>query len=444
MTGHPLIEALGWALLHSLWQGGAAALLLALLLPLVQEGQRYALALVALFTFPVLFGVTTLSSYPFTPENTATVSVSGHGSVWGGVSSWEGALFGSGFDLERLLSHLVVLWLLGGAVYLLRLVVGWRYLCEVRRQTVAVPPAWQQRFEALCRSLDVRTTELRLARVAVPTVVGVLRPVVLLPMSALSGLTPRQLETILLHELTHIRRHDPLINLLQSGVDALFFYHPALRWVSRVVREEREARCDAEVARLTGDALVYARTLLVLEQLRHRSSQAPQLALAATGGSLMKRIRRLVGCPKQVNLPPRALTATLLVASLLAACVSTTNSRAGSLADYTNVCLSANVATGAHEMAAFNTASVRAMSKVLAAHELEVQRNCAGALTLAYQMTFDAQTLSWQAELRAVDGGVLWQNSEAGAIVSNGAFQYTTESTAEALLGQFLAARGSR
>ena len=157
----------------------------------------------------------------------------------------------------------------------------------------------------------------------------------------------------------------------------------------------------------------------------------------------MKRIRRLVGRPKQVNLPARALTAALLVASLLAACVSTASSRAGLLADYTNVCLSANVATGAHEMAAFNTASVRAMSKVLAANDLEVAGSCAGALTLAFEMTFDAQTLSWRAELRAVDGGVLWQGSEAGAIVSNGAFQYTTESTAEALLGQFLTARGS-
>jgi len=442
--GHLWLEALGWALLHSLWQGGVAALLLALLLPLFRAGHRYALALGTLFAFPVLFGVTALSSYPSLSESTAVMSGGGYGSAWRGVSSWEGTRLGSGFDLEPFLPYLVVLWLVGVTVSLLRLVVGWRYLRGVRRQTVPVPFAWQRRFEVLCRTLDVRVTTLRLAHVAVPTVVGVVRPVVLLPVSALSGLTPGQLETILLHELAHIRRYDPLVNLLQSGIEALFFYHPALRWVSRVVREEREVCCDAEVVRRTGDAVTYAQALLALEQVRATSHQAPQLALAATGGSLMKRIYRLVGRPEKVSVPARLLAVALLIAGLLAACVSGTTSRANSLADYATVCLRANVATGEHEMAAFNAASVRAMSKVLAAHDLEVRDSCAGALTLAYQMTFDAQALNWQAELRAVDNRVLWQAAEANAIVSNGAFQYTTESTAEALLGQFLAARASR
>ena len=438
--GQLWLEALGWALLHSLWQGGAAALLLALLLPLIKKEHRYTLALATLFTFPVLFGVTALSSYPSPSESTAAVS-GGYSSAWVEVSRWEGRLFGSGFDLERFLPYLVTLWLLGAGVCLLRLALGWRYLCGLRQQTLPVSPAWQRCFERLCRTLNVPNASVRLARVAVPTVVGVLRPVVLLPVSALGGLSPQQLESILLHELTHIRRYDPIVNLLQNGVDALFFYHPALRWVSRVVREEREVRCDAEVVRLTGDTLTYARTLVALEQLR-QSTQAPQLALAATGGSLMKRVYRLVGHPKKVNVPARMLAVTLLVAGLLAACVST-NSRTRSLADYSAVCLSANVATGNHEMAAFNAASVRAMSKVLAAHDLQVRDGCAGALTLAYQMTFDAQTLSWQAELQAIDNKVLWQAEEAAAIVSNGAFQYTTESTAEALLEQFLKAQGS-
>jgi hypothetical protein len=127
----------------------------------------------------------------------------------------------------------------------------------------------------------------------VPTVIGWLRPVVLLPGSALTGLTPPQLEAILAHELAHIQRHDYLVNLLQGVVEVLLFYHPGVWWVSQRIRVEREQCCDDVAVGLCGDAVVYARALTELEQGR---GDPPQLALAATDGRLLTRIRRLVGC----------------------------------------------------------------------------------------------------------------------------------------------------
>ena len=97
--------------------------------------------------------------------------------------------------------------------------------------------------------------------VDVPTVIGFVKPVILLPASVLGGLTPQQLEAILAHELAHIRRHDYIVNLLQSLLETLLFYHPAVWWLSRRIRIEREHCCDDLAVSLCGDPLVYARAL---------------------------------------------------------------------------------------------------------------------------------------------------------------------------------------
>ncbi len=127
-------------------------------------------------------------------------------------------------------------------------------------------------------------------------VIGWVRPVILLPASALTGLTPQQLEAIIAHELAHIRRHDYLINMLQALVETLLFYHPAVWWVSRRIRQEREHCCDDLAVAVCGDAFAYARALLEMERLR---AAGPQLAVAANGGLLMNRIQRLIGAQPQ-------------------------------------------------------------------------------------------------------------------------------------------------
>ena len=105
--------------------------------------------------------------------------------------------------------------------------------------------------------------------------IGWLRPVILFPASALTGLSAEQLEALLAHELAHIRRYDYLVNLLQTTVETLFFYHPAVWWVSAQVRQEREHCCDDLAVAACGDVLTYARALTALEQLR---GSEPQLA----------------------------------------------------------------------------------------------------------------------------------------------------------------------
>ncbi len=125
----------------------------------------------------------------------------------------------------------------------------------------------------------------------VPVVVGYLRPAILLPVGMLAGMPASQIEAILLHELAHIRRHDYLVNLFQTVVEGFLFYHPAVWWISGVIRAERENCCDDLVVAANGNAPEYAAALTALEQSRWAAHDA---ALAATGGNLMKRIRRLL------------------------------------------------------------------------------------------------------------------------------------------------------
>jgi TonB family protein len=147
---------------------------------------------------------------------------------------------------------------------------------------------------------------------------GWIKPVVLLPAAVALGFPRHQIELILAHELGHLRRYDHLVNLAQALLETLLFYHPVVHWISGEVRDERELCCDELVLQLTsGEPCEYARTLASLEELRH---VAGSLALAANGGELLERVRRIVGMPApRLSVERRASGRWLLVAFALGA-----------------------------------------------------------------------------------------------------------------------------
>ena len=151
----------------------------------------------------------------------------------------------------------------------------------------------------------------------VPTALGVVRPAILLPVCALTGLSPEAIEAVLAHELAHIRRHDYLVNLLQTAAETLLFYHPAVWWVSRRVRIERENCCDDLAVVATGDSRGYVRALVVLEEIRAPRQVTPGPAVAADGGSLWRRIARLMPASSSSS-PSLAEDAPRWLAGLLA------------------------------------------------------------------------------------------------------------------------------
>ena len=216
----------------------------------------------------------------------------------------------------QFLFWVVAFWLTGATALSLRLLGGW-ILAERLRCGMARPASaeWQRVLERLKARISVsRPVRLLVSgRVQAPAAMGWLRPIVLVPIGALAGLPAAQMEALLLHELAHIRRNDYLAHILQSAVEAVFFYHPAVWWISEHMRAERELCCDDIAVSVTGDAAVYARALAAFDQARW----VQPAVMAANGGSLAERIARLLGQPSTSRRPtygPGAAATLILLA----------------------------------------------------------------------------------------------------------------------------------
>jgi beta-lactamase regulating signal transducer with metallopeptidase domain len=185
-------------------------------------------------------------------------------------------------------------WIAGVAAFATRLIWASRQVARLQREGDPAESAVIDTVARLARrmKIDRPVRVLMSALAGTPTVAGWLKPVILLPAATFTGLTVEQLEAVLAHELAHIRRHDYLVNLLQALVETLFFYHPAVWWISSRIRAEREFCCDDLAVEICGDSVLYARALTRLERLRTIS---PELVISSTGGSLLHRIRRLTG-----------------------------------------------------------------------------------------------------------------------------------------------------
>lgn len=159
--------------------------------------------------------------------------------------------------------------------------------------TSPVAATVQQALECMRARLQVtrRVEVLASSLVTSPIVVGCFRSVILLPTSFIASVPVSQLEAILAHELAHVLRYDYVVNLLQTLVETLFFYHPAVWWLSHRLRIERENCCDDLVVAALGNKVEYGRALLAVEQFR--GTAASTLALGAKGGSLLRRVKRL-------------------------------------------------------------------------------------------------------------------------------------------------------
>jgi beta-lactamase regulating signal transducer with metallopeptidase domain/peptidoglycan/xylan/chitin deacetylase (PgdA/CDA1 family) len=358
LLAHPVLQTLGWTLLHFIWQGALIAILyagVALSLRRATANLRYTVACACMLlmlalpvaTFFHLNSNATATAFDRrTPEDAPAESSGTPGAATtpaGAPARLYANLLivpddgGASAPLQRwaedrftsALPWLVLVWFAGALALTLRLAGGWVLTERLRREPAgALAREWRETLARLARQLRV-SRPVRLcesALVEVPTVIGWLRPVILVPASALAGLSAPQLEALLAHELAHIRRHDYLVNLLQSVAEIALFYHPAVWWLSGRVRVEREHACDDLAVRATGDVLVYARALTTLETLRGQKVNARTLAVAADGGILMQRIQRLIKAqPAQAGRSPLLACAAVVLVVLagVIACAQT-------------------------------------------------------------------------------------------------------------------------
>lgn len=302
LINSPLLAGLAITLIHFLWQGALVALLLKALLSLIsyQKSQlRYALSSLAMLANLILPAITFFIVYdieyrqatnfvhalPLLDQNLYLEQIQAN--IW--YMEW----------LEYL-PALAMVWLTIVAVLALKLIIELYNVNKLPLQgCTAVDIALRNRFDALTTKVGLsRNVALLLSKKTdVPMAIGWLKPVVLIPFSMLSGLTPQQLDMLLLHELAHIRRHDYLVNFLQTLVEILLFFHPAVSWVSKQMRNEREYCSDDIAVQHCGSSLAYAHTLADTASLceKHRHHTIPNMAMAASGGDLKQRVVRLLG-----------------------------------------------------------------------------------------------------------------------------------------------------
>ncbi len=313
------IDMLGRSLLHFFWQGAVIGLLHALLRPLcVSARARYRLGMSALLLM-LACPLTTLALLQPATEALSLASASALPMPDGAIAATAGQLVSSA-QWQQALPWFVALWLAGVCLIATRSFLHWRRLARAVRAATVLPGDWQRRLIQLRRRFGILRPVRLLASIEIgtPTLIGWFKPAILLPASLLTGFTPAQIELIIAHELSHVRRFDYLANLAQVAIETLLFYHPIVYWISREVRQAREQCCDDLVLTLGGgNAVAYARTLADLEELQHDFGAAVPV-LGAGGGVLFTRIRRIVDPRYTLALEPlprsNGLTLPLLLA----------------------------------------------------------------------------------------------------------------------------------
>lgn len=333
------IHQIGWALVSFVWQGCAAAAMTWIVLKWLRNASsntRYTaactgLALTALapiITYLILKPHETTQMQPIGSavsvsqvlqlRTQAAITETPVAAALPEKSAWKIAMD----SLEAALPYCVIGWFAGVAGLSLWYLGGW---CQLQKLRWIGTKSVCSKITDEAANLVARLEIHRVVRIAesalvqVPTMIGWLKPVILLPTTALTGLDEIQLRAVIAHELAHVRRYDYVVNMIQTAIEIAGFYHPCVWWISRQIRVERENCCDDIAAGLIQDRTGYARALFSMEELRVRQTA---LAMAASGGSLTDRIGRLIGKKTTENqktgwIPPAAIA--IILPALIAA-----------------------------------------------------------------------------------------------------------------------------
>lgn len=320
------MQTLAWSLLHFLWQGAAiAAIAAAFMVVLRRPATRYLVGISALVLMSCSFVIT----FAVISAPAAAVAEAATGAPAAAPAS---VLEATAYSANSLMEERAAVsssgdfawiargWLTGVFVFALRIAFGLLVIEHLRRRNlIALPEALVDRFRALQQRLGIRRV-IRYCEchsLSVPAVIGFFRPIVLLPMRALTGLRPEQLEAVIAHELGHIRRFDVAVNFFQVIAETLFFFHPAVWWLNKRIRADREDCCDDVAITACGGTVSYARALATMETWRG----VPSFAMAATGSPVAARVMRLLGVSQEQNGARTAgvVTAALVLATALIA-----------------------------------------------------------------------------------------------------------------------------
>lgn len=291
------LKAMGWTFVHSLWQIAITGLVLYIVLRLIPGRSahvRYTIATMAIWLIVIM----ALSTFIIMlPDNTTISEFSGQVvlmqssetlSMTQRISLW----------LESNMPMMLTVWLGGVLILLLRLLLSLGWIGHMR-STAESSYEIQQKLDEIIRRLrlNIHPATSESSYVSSPVTIGHIKPLILFPIGLINQLTPGEVEAVLTHELAHIVRRDYLSNLIQSFIEALFYYHPVTWWISGVVRAERENRADDLAISWCGDHLGYAKALMTVQEMQPMHSPLLTVGFASRKGAMLARIQRILHIP---------------------------------------------------------------------------------------------------------------------------------------------------
>lgn len=339
-------EALGWMLIHSLWQGSIVAILLLIILFAIKSKSaqiKYFISFVALMGITVWSGVTFVKSYRYAAEKQnlkaqiinnpsqfrSILKASATNSVSNPIKGIDQTSLKVRTFFIRHFNAICFVWLVGIMVMLIRFVGGLAYTRRLRSHKLTpITDEWCLILKTLSQKLGVkRRVETFFSPLTqVPVTLGAIKPVILLPVSAITGLTPSEFEAIVAHELAHIMRNDYLLNVIQSIVEMLFFFHPAVWIISSQIRAERENSCDNIAVNAIGNKTEYIKTLAAM-QIKQVEQTNLAVAFSSSKGTVLQRIKRLQKeITMKTNFTEGIIAATIIAGGLMLASFTSSQS----------------------------------------------------------------------------------------------------------------------
>jgi len=299
-----LLQSIGWTLLHSLWQGIIIALIAAFIIYFIPKRRADLKHLITLFSMlsillctVITFGI--LNDTKIIEQNiqTQVIPLIEVEFTEPKANFITAVIYEIDLYFTEQMPVIVGIWLIFVVILSSKFIVKIALSQRIKKiHKISIHKKWHCKVEKLSKKLNLKKVVgiYESSLVNVPCVVGFIKPIILLPLSTLTHLSVENIEMILLHELSHIKRNDYLINIFQTILDILFFYNPGYRWISEQARIERELACDDMVILVSNDALTYAKTLALVEDSPINSnSDIVSLTITGNKKSLKYRIKRL-------------------------------------------------------------------------------------------------------------------------------------------------------
>lgn len=308
-------RAIAWTLIHSIWIGVLFAVAAGLIITLSKRTSarlRYHLLCATLMAFVAVMAVMLLREIRISTSVALTTTATTTFGRIRAIVQQSGVVRQMIALLNQQSAVIFLIWAICFILKSIQLTGGILYIHKIRKRSIiAVPAHWQQKVKDFCKKISISrpVTLLQSELVNVPVAIGWLKPVILIPAGMLCQLSPEQVESILLHELAHIRRQDFLVNIMQGIVEAVFFFNPALLWLSALIREEREACCDDMVLTHISRKGDYLEALLAMGSSTGKINLA--MSLASGSNQLKNRLKRMI-CLENQKLSAREIFSLLL------------------------------------------------------------------------------------------------------------------------------------